>query len=133
MFRYIIKRKHTVRKLVFISLGTISLALGIIGIFVPLLPTTPFLLLTAYLYSKGSKRLYYWLLNNKYFGEYIKRYKEGKGITLKTKIISIATLWITILTSIFFFVESIVISIILGIIAIGVTYHLASKPTYSEK
>ena len=73
-------------KTLYIVIGTISLALGILGIFLPLLPTTPFLLLTAALYFKGSFRLYNWLLNHRYFGPYIRNYRENKAIPLRAKI-----------------------------------------------
>ena len=69
-------------KTVCIILGTVSLALGIIGIFLPLLPTTPFLLLTAALYFRGSPRLYQWLLNHKCLGPYIRSFRENKAIPL---------------------------------------------------
>ena len=72
-------------KTICIILGTISLGLGILGIFLPLLPTTPFLLLTAALYFKGSPRLYQWLLNHKYFGTYIRNFRENKAIPLLVK------------------------------------------------
>jgi uncharacterized membrane protein YbaN (DUF454 family) len=127
------KEKITIKKSVLILLGTLSLILGVIGLFLPVLPTTPFLLLTAWLYAKSSQRLYYWLLNNKYFGDYIKRYREGLGIPLKTKIIGVSSLWITILTSAIFFVPLIILKIFLLIIAIAVTYHILSKPTYKSK
>lgn len=132
MFR-VNKEKITIKKSLFIFLGTISLILGIIGLFLPVLPTTPFLLLTAWLYAKSSQRLYYWLLNNKYFGDYIRRYREGLGIPLKTKIIGVSSLWITILISIIFIISLITIKIFLLIIAIAVTYHILSKPTYKNK
>lgn len=70
-------------KTVCIILGTVSLALGIIGIFLPLLPTTPFLLLTAALYFRGSPRLYQWLLNHKCLGPYIRSFRENKAIPLQ--------------------------------------------------
>lgn len=76
-------------KTVCIILGTVSLALGIIGIFLPLLPTTPFLLLTAALYFRGSPRLYQWLLNHKCLGPYIRNFRENKAIPLRAKIISL--------------------------------------------
>ncbi|MFX1466888.1 MAG: YbaN family protein, partial [Promethearchaeota archaeon] len=76
--------------------GTLSLALGIIGIFIPLLPTTPFLLLAAYCYARSSKKLYNWLMSNKWFGSYIRNYYEGNGIPLKAKLLSVSFLWITI-------------------------------------
>jgi uncharacterized membrane protein YbaN (DUF454 family) len=127
------KEKITIKKSVLILLGTLSLILGVIGLFLPVLPTTPFLLLTAWLYAKSSQRLYHWLLNNKYFGDYIKRYREGLGIPLKTKIIGVSSLWITILTSAIFFVPLIILKIFLLIVAIAVTYHILSKPTYKSK
>ena len=70
-----------------------------------------------------------WILNNKYFGKYIRNYKEGKGIPIKTKIIAIATLWITIIISIIL-IQNFWISVGLPIIAIGVTIHLVRLPTY---
>lgn len=80
-------------KTVCIILGTVSLALGIIGIFLPLLPTTPFLLLTAALYFRGSPRLYQWLLNHKCLGPYIRSFRENKAIPLRAKIISLLLMW----------------------------------------
>lgn len=72
-------------KTICIILGTVSLALGVLGIFLPLLPTTPFLLLTAALYFKGSPRLYQWLLNQKHLGPYIRNFCENKAITVTGK------------------------------------------------
>ena len=86
-------------KTLYIVIGTISLALGILGIFLPLLPTTPFLLLTAALYFKGSSRLYNWLLNHRYFGPYIRNYRENKAIPLRAKIVSLVLMWGTMLDS----------------------------------
>ena len=62
--------------------GSFFFELGIIGIVIPLLPTTPFLLLAAACYSRSSKKFYNWLLNNKWFGPYITNYLDGKGIPL---------------------------------------------------
>jgi uncharacterized membrane protein YbaN (DUF454 family) len=111
------------KKLLFIA-GTISLAIGVVGIFVPLLPTTPFLLLAAACYMRSSERFYRWLLNNRFFGTYIKNYIEGKGMPLRIKIYTIALLWTTISLSIFLISPSIVVKIILVIVAIGVTLHI---------
>ena len=109
--------------------GTISLGLGIIGIFLPLLPTTPFLLLAAACYARSSERFYNWLMNNKRFGPYIRDYREGRGIPMKVKVMAITFLWATILTSIFFFLENLYIRIALMIIAVAVTVHLLTLPT----
>ena len=110
--------------------GTIFLGLGLIGIFLPLLPTTPFLLLAAACYARGSQTFYTWLISNKYFGVYIKNYQEGKGIPLKIKVVSIIFLWIAILSSAFFIVTIFFVQIVLITIAISVTVHITSIKTF---
>lgn len=107
-------------------LGLISLTLGIIGIFIPLLPTTPFLLLSAGLFMKSSRRLYNWLINNKYLGKYLTNYMHHKTISIRAKVSSISLLWIAILTSVVFLIENILIKILLLVIAIAVTWHILS-------
>ena len=119
-------------KTICIILGTISLGLGILGIFLPLLPTTPFLLLTAALYFKGSPRLYQWLLNHKYFGTYIRNFRENKAIPLRAKIISLLLMWGTMLYCIFFLIPSVWVKILLFLIAAGVTYHILSFKTLKK-
>ena len=117
----------------FIVAGTIFLWLGGIGIFLPILPTTPFLLLSAACYYKGSERLHRWMLNNRWFGSYIRNYREGKGVPLIVKVFTIFLLWITILFSVFFILLISWIKIILIIIAIGVTIHILTIKTYIQK
>ena len=113
--------------------GTIFLGFGVIGIFLPILPTTPFLLLAAACYARSSQRFYNWLMNNKWFGNYIKNYHEGRGVPLKFKIFTITLLWLTILTSIYFVINNFWIEIILIMIAIGVTIHIITIKTYKHK
>jgi len=115
-----------------IVFGTFFLALGIIGIILPLLPTTPFLLLAAACFVRSSRKAYNWLLNNKWFGSYIKKYHEGKGVPLKIKIMAISFLWITILASIFFIIEIFWIEILLLIIAGIVSIHIVLIKTYRD-
>ena len=119
-------------KTICIILGTISLGLGILGIFLPLLPTTPFLLLTAALYFKGSPRLYQWLLNHKYFGTYIRNFRENKAIPLRAKIISLLLMWGKMLYCIFFLIPLGWVMILLFLIAAGVTYHILSFKTLKK-
>ena len=107
-----------------IILGMFFVGIGIIGIVVPILPTTPFLLLAAACFARSSTRFYNWLLNNKLFGPYIKNYLEGKGIPLKIKIYAISLLWVTILFATYFIIQNIMIRIILLIIAILVSTHI---------
>ena len=116
-------RKKFVKTLYFIG-GTISLILGIIGIVLPILPTTPFLLLAAACYARSSQRFYNWLLNNRILGAYIRNYIEGKGMPIKVKIFTVSLLWTTILISAFLFIQIIWIRYVLIIIAIAVTIHI---------
>ena len=120
-------------KILFVIAGTIFLLLGAIGILLPVVPTTPFLLLSAACYYKGSKRSHNWILNNKWFGHYIKNYTEGKGISLKAKIFTISLLWLTILYSIIFVINILIVQLILFIIAIGVSIHIITITTYKKK
>ncbi|MCK4928844.1 MAG: YbaN family protein [Methanosarcinales archaeon] len=112
--------------------GTIFTGLGLLGILLPLLPTTPFLLLAVACYARSSKRFYCWLLNNKWFGTYIRDYREGKGITLKVKVYVISLLWFTMLFSIIFIVQNLLVSSILVLLALGVTVHLVTIRTLKE-
>lgn len=83
-------------KIVGIILGSVALALGIVGIVVPLLPTTPLLLLAATLYLHSSPRLYAWLIRQKYLGVYIRNFRENRAIPLHAKIVSVVLVWLTL-------------------------------------
>lgn len=110
--RLILKKNRIVRAL-YMTGGTISLALGVIGIFVPGLPTTPFVLLSAALYAKSSEKLYNWLLDNKYLGPRIKNYQRQKGVTLKGKYKIIALMLTMVLISSFLVAKVLVLKIII--------------------
>lgn len=97
-------RKNIVRILLIIA-GTISLGLGILGVFMPVLPTTPFLLLTAGLYLRSSEKLYQKLINNKRMGIYIRRYRANGGMSYVSKVVSIILMWIMIGVSAFLLKE----------------------------
>jgi len=125
--------KNPIIKYILAFLGLTSLTLGVIGIFLPLLPTTPLLLLAATLFMKSSTRLYNWLMNNKYLGKHLHNYMKHKTISVKTKISSISLLWIAILASIFFVVENLFVKIVLLIIAIAVTWHILSFKSKIEE
>ena len=127
------KELSTFVKKLLVVIGFASLFLGIIGIAVPLLPTTPFLLLSAACFLRGSDRLYQWLMNNRLFGSYIRNYQEHKAIPLKAKILAISLLWITILNSIIFILESVYIRILLVAIAVAVTLHILHFKTLDKK
>ena len=118
------------KKTILIILGSASLGLGVIGIFLPILPTTPFLLLSAGIYAKCSDKLYCRLMNHKVFGEYIRNFKEEKAIPLHGKISAVSMLWVFMLYSIFFIVnEKWYLQVLLGCIATAVTIHILSYKT----
>jgi uncharacterized membrane protein YbaN (DUF454 family) len=125
-------RKTRIKKSLFVISGTICVCIGALGIVLPVLPTTPFLLLAATCYMRGSERMHKWLLNNRWFGRYIKNYREGKGISAKAKVFSISTLWITICLSVLF-IDILPMQMALLLIGMAVSIHLIIRvPTFKE-
>lgn len=121
-------KNRLVQKILYIVSGTLCLILGSIGLFVPILPTTPFWLLTAWLYTRSSPYLYRKVMNIPLFGNCIRNFHEYKAIPLRGKIITITTLWITIGISIWI-IAKVWIAILLIAIAIGITIHILSYKT----
>lgn len=121
------------RKPVYISLGCLCVALALVGVFLPVLPTTPFLLLAAFFFTRSSKRALHWLENNRLFGEYLRNYRQGRGMKLSDKIITISLLWAGIGLSIVYLVEHRLVDLLLLGVAAGVTYHLARLKTYRSE
>ncbi len=105
------------------------MGLGILGVIIPILPTTPFLLLAASCYAKSSEKLYRWLLGNKWLGKYIKNYREGKGLPFKLKIICVSLLWLTIAYTVFYVTQLILLRVVVITIAVGVTLYIFSIKT----
>lgn len=111
------------RKLLLVA-GTIFVVLGVIGIFLPLMPTTVFLLLAAACYMRSSEKFYHWLIHHRILGGMIRDYREGRGIPLRNRLITILLLWATIGASGYFFVENDWVRLLLGMVAVGVSAHL---------
>ena len=105
-------------RILYIIAGFVSLALGILGIFVPGLPTTPFMLLTAFLFARGSKRIHQWLIHNRFVGSYITEWNRSKGLSRRTKIKSVTLMALVLTVSLVFITKTIAIKII--IVALGV-------------
>lgn len=116
-----------------IVIGTLCVALGALGLFLPVLPTTPFLLLATVLYARSSERFYNWLMTNRWFGEYIRNYREGKGIPIKQKALTLLLLWLTIGYAAWFVLSLWWAKLILVGIAVGVTVHLARARTMTAE
>jgi uncharacterized protein len=109
-----------IRKAILIFAGTLFVALGVLGIFLPLLPTTVFLLLAAYCYSHSSERFHNWLLNNRWCGPYIQNYRSGRGISARQKATTLFFLWASIGFSIWLLGGGFWSTLVLSMVAIGV-------------
>ena len=109
-----------------VAAGTILLAIGAIAVVIPLLPTTPFLLLAAFCYARGSKRLYNWLLEHRYLGIYLRAYERGEGVGNSVKAFSLLLLWATMLATIVFLVDNVVVMLVIVAIGVGVSAHIIS-------
>lgn len=121
-------------KIILIILGAISLGLAIAGIFLPLLPTTPLLLLTAALWIKSSDRLYNWLINHPVLGEYIRNFRQYRAIPLKVKIYSVTLVWVTIGYCIFAVVDKWWwAQLLMTLLAAAITWHILSFKTLKKK
>jgi len=121
------KRRHgnrmNIKKFFLIALGFILVGLGTVGVIIPVLPTTPFILLAAFCFSASSKKFYTWLQRNRVFGQYIENYRTKQGISIRLKIASIAFLWTGLVVSMLI-TQAIWLYIILGIVGVCVTIHL---------
>jgi len=112
--------------------GSVFVGLGILGIFLPVLPTTPFLLLAAACYARSSPRFYCWLLNNRWFGTYIDNYRRKKGMPLKVKLLTVCLMWLTLILSLIFAVQSFILGLILVILVLGVSIHILRIKTLKQ-
>ena len=117
------------KRWLFIIAGTIAIGIGVIGIIVPVLPTTPFLLLAAICYMRGSQRLYNALLCNRFIGSYVRNYLEGRRMSLKMKAWTLSLLWVAIVCTAALATDSLIIRIILAVVLIGVTIHILTVKT----
>ncbi len=116
-----------------IIVGSISFALGVTGMFLPILPTTPFLLLSAAAWLKASPSLYEWLITHKVFGEYIRNFREHRAIPLRVKIISVSLVWLTIGYCIFAVVDEWWwAQVLMGILATAISWHILSFKTLKK-
>lgn len=116
-------------KILLTILGLISLGLGILGAFLPVLPTTPLLLLAAFLFLRSNRRLYDWLMNHPKMGPYITNFIKHKAIPLRVKVISVSTLWLTLLYCAVFVAEHWAFRSFFILLAICITWHILSYKT----
>lgn len=106
-------------------MGCVAVALGAIGVVTPVLPTTPFLLLATFLFSRSSEKLNHALLRNKVFGKYLSSYFENKPVPISTKVVSIGFLWLGLGSTFYFATLSNLVIAILLAVGVAVTVHIA--------
>jgi len=125
--------RATIQRWLLMTIGIISVGLGTAGIFLPLLPTTPFLLLAAACFIRSSDRLYQWLIHNRWFGSYIRNYQEHRALPLRAKVTALILLWTTMTYSVFFLLRHWIPQVLLLLIAAVVTIYLLSLKTMPQK
>lgn len=113
------------KRVVLFAVGSVFLAAGLVGIVVPVLPTTPFLILTAACYARSSLRCHRWLVTNRVFGRYLNDYLCGRGVSWRVRAGALVFLWTMIALSVVFFVDSTWLRVLLLVIAVGVTVHVS--------
>lgn len=109
--------------------GFILVGIGVLGMFLPLLPTTIFFILAAWCFARSSQRFHHWLHHNRLFGKYLRNYRIQKGMTIRDKAISVSILITGITFSVIFATENLYVRILLAAIAVGVTWHLLAIKT----
>ncbi len=114
---------------IFLAVGSLCVLLGVIGLFLPLLPTTPFLLLAAACYARGSRRFYDWLLANRTFGPLIYEWRKHRSIPYRTKISAIVLMSFTLGISITFFVPIMWVKVLLGAMGVGLAIWMYRMPS----
>jgi len=120
---------NPVLRWIFFISGILLTGIGILGMFLPLLPTTVFFILAAWCYARSSQRFYLWIHKNKYFGKYLSDYTQKKGLSIGSKVATLIILWAGILLSVFLSGSQIYVNIILLLIAAGVTWHILAIKT----
>jgi len=126
-------RKPSLRKWLLIAAGTAAVGLGVIGVFVPLLPTTPFLLLAAACFIRSSPRLHLWLINHRWFGNYIRQYRECRAISSRARVVALVVLWGTIGYAALAVATRWWLRAGLAAVAVGVTLHLLHLRTLTPE
>lgn len=119
------RHNNLLREYFWIICGTASLGLGIVGILLPVLPTTPFVLLAAFCYGRGSRRFYTWLVDRSPFRSYIRNYRAGRKLPMPQRVLTILLLWLSIGSTVAFLTTTPWLRVLLLVVACGVTIHLS--------
>jgi uncharacterized membrane protein YbaN (DUF454 family) len=122
----------SVKKGIYLIIGTLALGAGIIGVFLPVIPTTPLILLSAWCFFRSNSKIYQWVISNEKFGPTIENFQEGNGVTVKTKIRAVVMMWLTISVSVYIFIRNIYLIGFLYLMAVSVSIYLYKLPTLNE-
>lgn len=115
-------------KLLLTIIGMLAIVLGVIGIFLPLLPTTPFLLLAAACFARSSKPMHDWLMGHRLFGKFLRNYEEGRGIPARAKAAALVMMWSSLAFAVWRY-ETLWLRVLLVVVGIGVSIYLLRLPT----
>jgi uncharacterized membrane protein YbaN (DUF454 family) len=115
-------------KIVLVTLGCLFMVLAVLGVFLPLLPTTPFLLLASACFARSSDKLHNWLRTHGRFGRYLRDYEDGRGIPLRAKVLAMVMMWPSMSYSMYK-VPFVSLKVMLFLVACGVTVYLWRLPT----
>jgi hypothetical protein len=117
----------SVKKSLLVIAGVVSLALGILGAFLPLLPTVPLVLLSAFCFARSSERLHQWLLNHRVFGRIIRDFEAGRGVERRIKVRAIVLIWIS-MTASSLMLQRPMVYLVLGLIGLAVSWNIWRLP-----
>lgn len=124
---------NPVLRVLLMFVGWLSVVLGVLGIFLPVLPTTPFLLLAAACFVRTSPKFYEWLVRHPKLGKYVIYYLDGKGIPKKAKVYTLVVLWSTMFITAFVLLDSTIVRVILPTIGLLVSIYILRQPTLDIK
>ena len=117
------------KRAIYLTLGIVMLAIGIVGVWLPLIPTTGPVLLAAWCFARSSERFDQWMLNHRVFGPIVRDWRSGAGFTVRAKIIAVVALVVTFSVSIWFVRDNRAVAIGLAVLAIALAVFIVSRPT----
>lgn len=121
--------RSALKRLLWVSLGLTSVALGVVGIFLPVLPTTPFILLAGFAFARSSTRFYNWLLSHRIFGPMVYEWRERRTIPRRVKAIAVTLIVVTFTISIAFVIPVLVGQLVMAAVGVGVVGWLLQVPS----
>ena len=125
--------RNKILRATFLTCGFLFTFFAFLGVLLPVVPTTPFLIVAAACFYRSSGRFYNMIMYNRYFGHYLQDYRSGKGIPLRVKIMALVFLWISTLVSVFIFIPYLWLEILVIAVDVAITVHLYLVRTKQEE